>query len=116
MSHSKSLATLGGGCFWCLEACFQRLNGNYNGFSRHKIIIYLIIIGVEKVVSGYAGGHKADPSYKEVCTGQTDHAEVIQITFDPQIITYKQLLNVFFHIHDPTTKDRYNTYFPLLNR
>jgi len=66
----------------------------------------LIEIGVEKVVSGYAGGHKEKPSYEEVCTGNTNHAEVVQITFDPQTIAYKQLLNVFFNIHDPTTKDR----------
>lgn len=66
----------------------------------------MIKIGVEKVVSGYAGGIKDKPSYEEVCTGNTKHAEVIQITFDPQTIAYKQLLNVFFHIHDPTIKDR----------
>lgn len=88
MSNGKSLATFGGGCFWCLEAIFQRLKG------------------VEKVVSGYAGGQKENPTYKEVCSETTNHAEVIQITFDPQTISYKQLLNVFFHIHDPTTKDR----------
>ena len=63
-------------------------------------------VGVEHVVSGYAGGNKEGPSYEDVCTGSTNHAEVIQITFDPQTIAYKQLLNVFFHVHDPTTKDR----------
>ncbi|CAF0791074.1 unnamed protein product [Adineta steineri] len=88
MSNSKNIATLGGGCFWCVEAVFQRLKG------------------VEKVVSGYAGGHKETPTYEEVKTGSTNHAEVVQITFDPQTIAYKQLLNVFFHIHDPTTKDQ----------
>ncbi|CAF3501434.1 unnamed protein product, partial [Rotaria socialis] len=88
---SKDPSTFGGGCFWCLEAVFQRLKG------------------VEKIVSGYAGGHKQEPSYQEVCTGSTNHAEVIQISFDPQTIAYKQLLNVFFHIHDPTTKDRQGT-------
>lgn len=61
--------------------------------------------GVEKVVSGYAGGQAANPTYEDVCSGSTNHAEVIQITFDPQTIAYKQLLNVFFHVHDPTTKD-----------
>ncbi|CAF1256628.1 unnamed protein product [Rotaria magnacalcarata] len=91
MSNTKNIATFGGGCFWCLEAVFQRLKG------------------VEKVVSGYAGGHKQEPSYQEVCTGSTNHAEVIQISFDPQTIAYKQLLNVFFHVHDPTTKDRQGT-------
>ncbi|CAF0881615.1 unnamed protein product [Didymodactylos carnosus] len=82
---SKSLATLGGGCFWCLEAVFQRLKG------------------IEKVVSGYAGGSGADPSYAAVCNGKTGHAEVVQITYDPQVLLYKQLLDVFFHVHDPTT-------------
>ncbi|CAF1111360.1 unnamed protein product [Adineta ricciae] len=88
MLAPKSVATLGGGCFWCLETIFQRLKG------------------VEKVVSGYAGGDKDNPTYQEVCTGNTKHAEVVQITFDPQTIAYKQLLNVFFYIHDPTTKDQ----------
>ncbi|CAF3663333.1 unnamed protein product [Rotaria sp. Silwood1] len=88
MSVTKNLATFGGGCFWCLEAVFQRLKG------------------VETVVSGYAGGNTKNPSYEEVCTGSTNYAEVIQITFDPQTIAYKQLLNVFFNIHDPTTKDQ----------
>ena len=66
----------------------------------------LVNLGVEQVVSGYAGGEKSNPSYQEICTGKTNHAEVIQIIFDPQTIAYKQLLNVFFHIHDPTTKDQ----------
>lgn len=104
MSSSKSLATLGGGCFWCFEAVFQRLKGRKKNNQNSNWL--LIEIGVEKVVSGYAGGHKDHPSYEEVCTGKTNHAEVIQITFDHQTIAYKQLLNVFFHIHDPTSKDR----------
>jgi peptide-methionine (S)-S-oxide reductase len=82
------IATLAGGCFWCLEA------------------IYDDLIGVVDVVSGYAGGTTANPTYQEVCTGQTGHAEVVQITFDPQVITYKELLEVFFTIHDPTSLNR----------
>jgi peptide-methionine (S)-S-oxide reductase len=82
------VATFGGGCFWCTEAVFQRL------------------AGVEKVVSGYAGGKAADPSYEAVCTGRTGHAEVIQVTFDPQVISYADLLEVFFSTHDPTTMNR----------
>ncbi len=77
--------------------------------NRKQSILEFILhfpIGVEKVVSGYAGGNHEQPTYQEVCTGKTNHAEVIQITFDAQTIAYKQLLNVFFHIHDPTTKDR----------
>ncbi len=81
-------ATLGGGCFWCLEAAFIELKG------------------VEKVESGYAGGNLQNPSYWDVCTGETGHAEVVQVTFDPKIITYKQLLQIFFTIHDPTTLNR----------
>ena len=81
-------ATLGGGCFWCLEAVFEQL------------------IGVEKVESGYAGGHVEDPTYKQVCGAATGHAEVVQITFDPAVITYRELLEVFFAIHDPTTLNR----------
>jgi peptide-methionine (S)-S-oxide reductase len=81
----KEIATLAGGCFWCLEAVFLELKG------------------VDKVVSGYSGGHVANPTYKQVTTGMTGHAEVVQITFDPQIITYKELLEVFFTIHDPTS-------------
>ena len=84
----REVATLAGGCFWCLEAVFDQLEG------------------VEDVVSGYAGGHVPNPSYKHVCTGETGHAEVIQITFDPQIVSYRDLLRVFFTIHDPTTLNR----------
>lgn len=82
------IATLGGGCFWCLEAVYQSLDG------------------VEKVVSGYAGGNIKNPSYKEVCTGKTGHAEVVQVTFNPVIISYADILEVFWHIHDPTTLNR----------
>ena len=82
------IATLGGGCFWCLEAVFEQLEG------------------VKSIVSGYAGGVVANPSYEQVCTGTTGHAEVIQITFDPQKITYRELLEIFFAIHDPTTVNR----------
>lgn len=81
-------ATLAGGCFWCLEAVYEQLQG------------------VEKVVSGYAGGHVSDPSYEQVCTGTTGHAEVVQITFDPGVVSYRDLLDVFFTIHDPTTLNR----------
>ncbi len=85
---NREVATLAGGCFWCLEAVFNELKG------------------VEKVVSGYAGGHVKNPTYEQVCTGTTGHAEVVQITFDPQVISYVDLLNVFFTIHDPTTLNR----------
>lgn len=81
-------ATLGGGCFWCLEAVFEA------------------ITGVSMVVSGYSGGHVADPTYRQVCTGNTGHAEVVQVTFDPAVVSYRQLLEVFFAIHDPTTLNR----------
>jgi len=81
-------ATLAGGCFWCLEAVFQEL------------------AGVSRVVSGYAGGGPGPVSYKEVCTGTTGHAEVVQVTFDPAVISYAELLAVFFTVHDPTTPDR----------
>lgn len=81
-------ATLGGGCFWCLEAVYQEVDG------------------VREVVSGYAGGHVANPSYKQVCGGGTGHAEVVQLTFDPAVISYRDLLEIFFTIHNPTTKDR----------
>ncbi|HWQ83721.1 MAG TPA: peptide-methionine (S)-S-oxide reductase MsrA [Anaerolineales bacterium] len=87
-SNPTQLATLAGGCFWCLEAVFEQLKG------------------VEKSVSGYAGGTQANPSYAEVCTGRTGHAEVVQLTFDPAQVSYRDLLNVFFSIHDPTTLDR----------
>lgn len=81
-------ATFGGGCFWCVEAVFERLKG------------------VESAVSGYSGGNVANPSYKEVCTGLTGHAEVVQITFDPDVISYDELLEVFWKTHDPTTLNR----------
>ena len=81
-------ATFGAGCFWCVEAVFQNLKG------------------VEKVVSGYAGGRIKNPTYKEVCSGLTGHAEVIDITFDPAIISYKELLEIFWKTHDPTTLNR----------
>lgn len=84
----SELATFGGGCFWCLDAAFRQLRG------------------VERVVSGYAGGARPNPTYEQVCSGATGHAEVIQITFDPGIITYRDLLGVLFTIHDPTTRDR----------
>lgn len=82
------VATLGGGCFWCLEA------------------VYVELRGVEKVVSGYAGGHVKNPTYREVCSGATGHAEVVQVTFDPAVISYADILRVFFTIHDPTTLNR----------
>jgi peptide-methionine (S)-S-oxide reductase len=82
------LATLGGGCFWCLDAVYRDLRG------------------VVKVESGYAGGATENPSYELVCTGRTNHAEVVRITFDPSIITFRDLLDVFFTIHDPTTLNR----------
>lgn len=81
-------ATIGGGCFWCIEAAFQRIQG------------------VEDVVPGYAGGRSEDPTYDEVCSGTTGHAEVVQIDFDPDEISFRQLLHVFFSIHDPTTENR----------
>lgn len=81
-------ATLAGGCFWCLEAVFERLKG------------------VRQVVSGYAGGQDDQPDYRKVCSGETGHAEAIQVTFDPAIIGYGDLLQLFFAFHDPTTKDR----------
>ncbi len=84
----KEVATLGGGCFWCLEAVFEQLQG------------------VEKVESGYSGGGVANPPYHQVCAGTTGHAEVIQITFDPEVITFKEILEVFFTVHDPTTLNR----------
>ena len=81
-------ATLAGGCYWCLEAIYEQLQG------------------VEKVVSGFSGGHVKNPSYREVCDGGTGHAEVVQVTFDPSVISFRDLLGVFFTIHDPTTRDR----------
>lgn len=81
-------ATLAGGCFWCLEAVFLELEG------------------VEKAVSGYTGGTVSNPTYEEVCTGSTGHAEAVQVTFDPEEITYRDILNIFFTIHNPTTLNR----------
>jgi len=81
-------ATLAGGCFWCLEAVYQSVRG------------------VEKSVSGYMGGDVDNPTYEEVCSGRTGHAEVVQLTFDPAVISYEQLLEIFFEIHDPTTLNR----------
>lgn len=87
-SAHLEVATLGGGCFWCLEAAFVELRG------------------VERVVSGYAGGSTVNPTYAQVCSGTTGHAEVIQINFDPGTITFAELLEVFFTVHDPTTLNR----------
>jgi len=86
--NKLELATFGNGCFWCTEAIFEQLEG------------------VEKVESGYAGGAVKNPSYKEVCTGNTGHAEVIRLTYNPEIISYRELLDVFFNTHDPTTLNR----------
>lgn len=83
----KTIAVLGGGCFWCLEAIYQRQQG------------------VSQVNSGYAGGSTDNPTYKEVCGGNTGHAEVVEITFDPEVVSYKQLVDLFWQVHDPTTKD-----------
>ena len=89
MTNAQSeVATLGAGCFWCVDTLFRELRG------------------VTSVVSGYAGGTRANPSYEQVCTGTTGHAEVVQITFDPQQISYHDILDVFFSVHDPTTLDR----------
>ncbi len=82
------IATLGGGCFWCLEAVFEQL------------------LGVEEVVSGYSGGSIPNPSYEQVCAGNTGHAEVVQVRFDPDVISYREILEVFFDVHDPTTLNR----------
>jgi peptide-methionine (S)-S-oxide reductase len=81
-------ATLGGGCFWCLEAVYDEVQG------------------IEKVVSGYAGGHVPNPTYEQVCGKRTGHAEVVQLTYDPGVISYRELLEIFFTIHDPTTPNR----------
>ncbi|HLL16366.1 MAG TPA: peptide-methionine (S)-S-oxide reductase MsrA [Pyrinomonadaceae bacterium] len=88
VNQNEEVATLAGGCFWCLEAVFADLRG------------------VARVVSGYSGGHVENPTYRAVCDGTTGHAEVVQITFDPQVVSYSQLLEVFFTIHDPTTLNR----------
>lgn len=87
-SPATALATLGGGCFWCVEGALRQLNG------------------VSEVISGYAGGHTDNPTYEDICTGQTGHAEVAQISFDPAVIDYRTLLLTFFAIHDPTTLNR----------
>ena len=84
----SEVATLGGGCFWCLEAVFQRMEG------------------VESVVSGYAAGHVPDPDYRSVCTGKTGHAEVVQVTFNPSTISYDEILDAFWKMHDPTTLNK----------
>jgi len=87
-TNATELATLGGGCFWCTEAIYQMLPG------------------VKSVKSGYAGGQKENPTYKEVCTGQTGHAEVIQIEYDPKVVSYEKILEIFWEAHDPTTLNR----------
>ena len=90
MSNSEKLetATLGGGCFWCTEAVFDDLKG------------------ITEVESGYSGGDVANPTYEQVCTGRTGHAEVVQVTFDPGLISYEDILRIFFTVHDPTTLNR----------
>jgi peptide-methionine (S)-S-oxide reductase len=87
-NKALEVATLGGGCFWCLEAVFEHLRG------------------VARVQSGYSGGHDPNPTYRRVCHGETGHAEVVQVTFDPAVISYREILEVFFAIHDPTTRNR----------
>ena len=84
----RETATLAGGCFWCLEAVYERVEG------------------VEQIVSGYTGGQPANPSYELVCTGTTGHAEAVQITYDPDVVSYRELLEIFFTIHDPTQLNR----------
>jgi peptide-methionine (S)-S-oxide reductase len=86
--HEREIAIIGGGCFWCIEAVLERLEG------------------VSKVVSGYAGGKNPSPSYEQVCSGTTGHAEVVQVEFDPGVLSYRDLLIVFFAMHDPTTLNR----------
>ena len=86
--EGHEVATLGGGCFWCHQPIFQELRG------------------VEQVVVGYSGGHVKNPTYEQVCTGTTDHAEGFQVTFDPDVISFEELLKVFFSVHDPTTLNR----------
>jgi peptide-methionine (S)-S-oxide reductase len=87
-SSPREVATLGGGCFWCLEAVYEELRG------------------VEKVESGYSGGTVPNPTYRQVCSGMTGHAEVVRVTFDPEVVSYREVLEVFFTIHDPTTLNR----------
>ncbi len=86
MTHA--VATLAGGCFWCIETVFNRLRG------------------VESAISGYMGGHTTNPTYQDICNGDTGHAEVVQVTFDPDVISYRELLDVFFTLHDPTQLNR----------
>ena len=88
MSNNKETATLGAGCFWCVEAIFDQVKG------------------VESAESGYSGGHIVNPTYKEVCAGNTGHAEVVQVVFDPEVISYAKILEIFFKTHDPTTLNR----------
>lgn len=85
---TTEIATLGGGCFWCLEAVYQEMRG------------------VQSVESGYSGGHVANPTYEQVCEGTTGHAEVVRVHFDPSVVSYREVLEVFFTIHDPTTPNR----------
>ena len=85
---NREVATLGGGCYWCLEACYEQVRG------------------VEKIESGFAGGKVPNPTYRQVCGGGTGHAEVVQVTFDPAAVSYRELLEIFFAIHDPTTPNR----------
>ena len=85
---SQEVATLGGGCFWCLEPLYEKL------------------LGVKQVVSGYAGGHVINPTYEQICSKTTGHAEVIQVSFDPSVISFREILEVFFTSHDPTTPNR----------
>ncbi|GLI63792.1 hypothetical protein VaNZ11_006876, partial [Volvox africanus] len=87
-SSKMEVATVGGGCFWCVEACYNMMKG------------------VHSAISGYAAGHVKNPTYKQVCSGTTGHAEVVQITYDPSVVSYKEILEIFLTIHDPTTKDR----------
>ena len=87
-NHNLEVATLGGGCFWCLDA------------------VYRDVRGVERVVSGYSGGHVANPTYEQVCGKRTGHAEVVQVWYDPAVITYDDILTIFWRIHDPTTPNR----------
>lgn len=86
--RAREVATLGGGCFWCLEPIFEELRG------------------VEEVESGYSGGHVPNPTYREVCSETTGHAEVVRVTFDPEVVSFREILEVFFTIHDPTTLNR----------
>lgn len=88
MSEQSEVATLAGGCFWCVEAVYEQVQG------------------VQKVVSGYSGGKRPNPTYEQVCTGATGHAEVVQVTFDPASISYREILEIFFATHDPTTRNR----------